>query len=92
MPVGSCMDWMKAAGITDITSAYQIVMHESGCNPNSVNASSGACGLGQQLPCGKWAHQWNDPVGGLVDMQAYVTARYGGWLQALNYWNAHGNY
>lgn len=30
-----------------------IYLHESGNRPNAVNASSGACGLGQALPCSK---------------------------------------
>jgi len=31
--------------------------HESGWNPNSVNRSSGACGIPQALPCSKIANQ-----------------------------------
>jgi len=81
-PTGSCHDWMKQAGITDIANAYPLIMAESGCNPNAVNSSSGACGIGQQLPCGKWPHQWNDPVGGMIDMQAYVFGTYGSWANA----------
>lgn len=80
---GSCHDWIRSAGITDVESAYQLIMRESSCNPNSVNPSSGSCGLGQQLPCGKWAHQWNDPVGSLIDMDGYVKARYSTWANAL---------
>lgn len=80
---GDCRSWMAQAGITDMANAYTLIMKESGCNPNAVNASSGACGIGQQLPCGKWPHQWNDPVGGMIDMQSYVMARYGSWANAL---------
>lgn len=80
---GGCMDWMAQAGIVDKDSAYKLIMRESGCNPNARNKSSNACGIGQQLPCGKWAHQWNDPVGGMIDMQGYVLARYGSWANAL---------
>ncbi len=83
---GDCESWIRAAGITDVANAYTLVMRESGCNPNAVNPSSGSCGLGQQLPCGKWPHQWNDPVGGLIDMQAYVYERYGSWANALSFW------
>jgi hypothetical protein len=81
-PTGSCHDWIKQAGITDVANAYALIMAESTCNPNAVNPSSGACGIGQQLPCGKWAHQWNDPVGGMIDMQGYVFATYGSWANA----------
>ena len=84
-PTGTCASWMKAAGIVDTVSAYALIMRESGCNPNAVNASSGACGLGQQLPCGKWPHTWNEPIGALIDMQNYVFARYGTWAAALSH-------
>lgn len=80
---GDCHSWMAAAGIVDQVSAYQLILRESGCNPNARNASSGACGIGQQLPCGKWPHVWNDPVGAMIDMQAYVFGRYGSWANAL---------
>ena len=91
-PPGDCNSWMTQAGITDQADASFIIMHESGCNPNSVNASSGACGIGQQNPCGKWPHAWNDPVGGMIDMQNYVVGRYGSWANAAAYWRAHSNY
>lgn len=88
----SCHLWMTQAGITDQASAYALIMRESGCNPNAVNRYSGACGIGQQLPCGKWTHAWNDPVGGMIDMQNYVIGRYGSWANALAFSNANGWY
>ncbi len=91
-PSGNCADWMAAAGITETANAMFIIMRESGCNPNARNPNGGACGIGQQLPCGKWAHQWNDPVGGMIDMQNYVYGRYGSWANAVAYWQSHGNY
>lgn len=89
---GSCSDWMAAAGITDTANAANIINRESGCNPNAVNAGSGACGIGQQLPCGKWSHAWNDPIGGMVDMQAYVMGRYGSWAAAWSHSQQYGWY
>ena len=89
---GTCQDWMKSAGISDTASAYTLIMRESGCNPNAVNPSTGACGIGQQLPCGKWKHTWNDPVGAMKDMQTYVFSRYGSWANALAFHNSHGWY
>ena len=89
---GNCQDWMKKAGITDISTAHILIMKESGCRPDAVNPSSGACGIGQQLPCGKWPHQWNDPVGAMIDMQNYVFARYGSWVNALNFHYANNWY
>lgn len=82
-PSGSCASWMAQAGISDPANAYKLIMRESGCNPNAVNISSGACGIGQQLPCGKWPHTWNEPVGAMIDMQNYVVASYGSWANAL---------
>ncbi len=89
---GTCAEWMAAAGITDIVNATYIIMSESGCNPNAVNRSSGACGIGQQLPCGKWPHAWNEPVGAMIDMQNYVNARYGSWANAVAFWRSHNWY
>ena len=76
---GSHTDWMAAAGIAASDYGYVdfIATHESGWNPNAVNASSGACGLFQQLGCGKWAHKWNDPIGALIDASQYARERYG---------------
>lgn len=90
-PSGSCADWMAQAGITDPGIAILIIQRESGCRPDAQNPS-GACGIGQQLPCGKWPHAWNDPVGGMIDMQNYVMGRYGSWANAWAYWQAHQNY
>lgn len=86
---GTKADWMRAAGIPEAHWSYvdSIVSRESGWNPNAVNKSSGACGLGQQLPCGKWTGAWNDPVAALKAMTGYVNARYGGWPGAVSFWN-----
>jgi hypothetical protein len=89
---GSCTDWLAQAGIPATYAVLELIRRESSCNPNSVNPSSGACGIGQQLPCGKWAHQWNDPVGGMIDMNGYVMGRYGSWENALAWHNSHNWY
>lgn len=89
-PSGSCHDWMVAAGVTDIASAYTIIMRESGCNPNAVNRSSGACGIPQALPCSKLGT--SDPVEQIRWMQNYVVSRYGSWAGAVAFWNAHSWY
>ncbi len=91
MPSGSHQDWMAQAGISASDYGYvdYIVTRESGWNPNAVNASSGACGLGQQLPCGKWAGAWNDPIAALVAMQGYAIGRYGSWAGACSWWTSH---
>lgn len=88
---GDKYTWLAASGIPEAHWGYvdSIVSRESGWNPNAVNKSSGACGLGQQLPCGKWAGAWNDPVAALKAMTGYVNGRYGGWPQAVAFWNAN---
>ena len=84
---GSKQDWLKASGIPESEWGYVdlLVTRESGWNPNAVNKSSGACGLGQQLPCGKWPGAWNDPVAALKAMNTYVQ-KYGGWAGANAFW------
>jgi hypothetical protein len=88
---GSHTDWMRAARIapSDFQYVEYIVQKESGWNPSAVNKSSGACGLAQQLPCGKWAHTWNDPVGALIDASGYAVGRYGSWKAAYLFWLTH---
>lgn len=88
---GNKQEWLVASGIPESEwwAVDSIVSRESSWNPNAVNPSSGACGLGQQLPCGKWAGAWNDPVAALKAQYAYVVARYGGYPQAVAFWNAN---
>ena len=88
---GSKADWLKASGIPSELWSYvdYIVIRESGWNPNAVNKNGGACGLGQQLPCGKWPGAWNDPVAALKAMTIYVNSRYGGWAGAVAFWQTH---
>ena len=88
---GNKESWLRASGIPESEwwAVDSIVSRESGWNPNAVNSSSGACGLGQQLPCGKWAGAWNDPVAALKAQYGYVKARYGGYPQAVAFWNSN---
>lgn len=91
---GDKQSWLAASGIPADQWGYvdMIVTRESGWNPNAVNASSGACGLGQQLPCGKWAGAWNDPVAALRAQHGYVNDRYGSYAGAVAFWNANHYY
>lgn len=82
-PSGNCQDWMSQAGISDMVNGYELIMRESGCNPNAVNPTSGACGIAQALPCSKKPGQWNDPVNSMSWMQQYVMNRYGSWAAAV---------
>lgn len=64
-----------------------IVGRESGWNPNALNASSGACGLFQALPCSKMGgmeiqNQLNWGLG-------YIAGRYGTPAGAYAFWQSH---
>lgn len=87
---GSCEDWMAQAGIPIISSAKTLIMNESGCRPNAVNPSSGACGIAQALPCSKMPCTLQDPVCQLRWMNSYVVERYTTWDRALAYWHCIG--
>ena len=86
---GTCSEWIKQAGISDVANAYTLIMHESGCNVNSVNKSSGACGIPQALPCSKLGSARGNPVAEIRWMNNYVINRYGSWANAVAFWNTH---
>ena len=85
---------MTQAGIPQHDWQYVdfIVTRESGWDPNAVNTKSGACGLGQQLPCGKWPGVWNNPVDALRAQYRYVLDRYGSYAKAHAFWIANRYY
>lgn len=89
---GSCSDWLAQAGVSDITNAMELLRRESGCNPNAVNKSSGACGVAQELPCGKSGCSLGDGACQVAWMKRYVTARYGSWAGAIQFHNVHNWY
>lgn len=66
-----------------------IYMHESGNRPNAINASSGACGLGQALPCSKMGCSLSDYACQDAWFTSYMQARYGTWENAMAFWIAH---
>jgi resuscitation-promoting factor RpfB len=93
--------WLAASGIPrdQWWAVDSIVSRESGWNPCAYNPGrsdcsanpSSACGLAQSLPCGKQAKygHWTDPVANLKWQYEYVTGRYGGYPQAVAFWNAN---
>jgi hypothetical protein len=85
---GAPAEWMAAAGIAASDWGYvdYIVSKESGWNPNAYNASSGASGLVQALPCGKVPGNCFDPVDNLRWANGYATGRYGSWAGAYDFW------
>ena len=64
-----------------------IVQHESNWNPKAVNPTSGACGLGQALPCSKMTDK--TPEGQLSWTVDYIANRYGTPNNAKAFWLSH---
>lgn len=96
---GNKETWLLASGIPKESWGYvdSIVSRESGWNPCAYNPGKSdcyanpksACGLAQSLPCGKQSKygHWTDPVANLKWQYEYVTSRYGGYAQAVAFWN-----
>lgn len=91
-PQGGCIDWVRAAGITDIDNAMELIRRESNCNPNAINSSSGACGIAQELPCGKSGCSLGDGACQVRWMNQYVIGRYGSFASAISWHNSHNWY
>lgn len=89
---GTCDEWIATAGITDIANAKELIRRESNCNPNAVNPSSGACGVAQELPCGKSGCKLGDGACQIAWMNQYVTSRYGSFANAIAFHNRAGWY
>ncbi|MFI5818215.1 transglycosylase SLT domain-containing protein [Streptomyces rishiriensis] len=70
-----------------------IVDHESSWNYHAVNASSGAYGLFQALPAGKYASAGSDwqtnPATQIKWGLNYMDSRYGSPCQAWSFWQAN---
>lgn len=93
MPVnGTCLEWLAQAGVSDIPNALELIRRESGCNPNAINPSSGACGVAQELPCGKSGCALGDGACQVKWMNRYVHSRYGSWANAVSFHNSHNWY
>tara|TARA_R110000868_G_scaffold393078_1_gene663994 strand:+ start:275 stop:658 length:384 start_codon:yes stop_codon:yes gene_type:complete len=66
-----------------------IYLKESGNNPSAINKSSGACGLGQALPCSKMPCSLTDYNCQDHFFTAYMQNRYGTWENAKAFWLSH---
>ena len=88
---GSKDEWLRASGIAESDWGYvdYIVSKESSWNPNATNASSGASGLVQALPCGKVPGSCFNPVDNLKWANGYAVGRYGSWAQAYAFWSSN---
>lgn len=89
---GNCATWIQQAGISDTANAIELIRRESNCNPNAVNPSSGACGVAQELPCGKSGCSLGDGACQVKWMNNYVQSRYGSWSNAVAFHNANNWY
>lgn len=89
---GNCATWIQQAGISDTANAIELIRRESNCNPNAVNPSSGACGVAQELPCGKSGCSLGDGACQVKWMNNYVHQRYGSWSNAVAFHNANNWY
>ncbi|MFE2302045.1 transglycosylase SLT domain-containing protein [Streptomyces sp. NPDC059445] len=73
-----------------------IVNHESSWNYHAVNASSGAYGLFQALPAGKYASAGSDwqtnPATQIKWGLNYMNSRYGSPCEAWSFWQANSWY
>ena len=91
----TCASWARQAGVSedDLTAALDLIYHESGCRVDATNSGSGAYGIPQALPGTKMMTEGADwethPVTQIRWMIKYVTERYGGWQQAMNWWWEH---
>jgi len=70
----------------------ELIYRESGFHPESVNSSSGACGLAQALPCEKMACDLTDVDCQLDWIASYVERRYGTIEKTLQFHQAKGWY
>lgn len=87
------MDWIQGAGISDIQNAIKLINWESGCNPNIYNHNgSGACGVAQELPCGKSGCVIGDGACQVIWMNKYVLDRYRSWANAVQFHIVNGWY
>lgn len=66
-----------------------IYQKESGNRTWAVNPGSGACGLGQALPCSKMGCSLQDYACQDAFFTRYATERYGSWHGAYLFWIGH---
>ena len=66
-----------------------IYAKESTCDIGAVNKISGACGIGQALPCSKLTCSLYDYKCQNKWFNDYAKRRYGSWEKAYNWWVAH---
>lgn len=75
--------------VSGISAKDFIYQKESGNNPGAINKSSGACGLGQALPCSKMGCSLSDYACQDTFFTNYMLNRYGSWENARAFWLSH---
>ena len=70
----------------------ELIARESGFNEYAINVGSGACGLGQFLPCSKLKCDLSDVDCQLDAIEEYVVRRYGTIEHALVFHDVMGWY
>lgn len=85
---------LAAAGVpqSEWWAADWLINKESSWNARAINASSGACGLVQALPCSKLPCSLDDPVCQVKWQLGYVNNRYGGYAGAVSFHKANNWY
>lgn len=84
---------VQNALISEAEAKAFIYQRESGNNPAAINSDSGACSLGQSLPCSKLANicpNWKtDYRCDDLFFTNYAMGRYGSWGAAYQFWISH---
>lgn len=78
-----------AAPISNNDAKAFIYQKESGNRTDAINPSSGACGLGQALPCSKLPCSLSDYACQDAWFTNYAMQRYGSWENAAAFWRAN---
>ncbi len=91
MTGGNCQAWLASVvNPAELGAAIELQRRENGsCNPQLYNqGGSDACGVAQELPCGKSGCGMPPNADGACQirwMNSYVIGRYGSWANALNH-------
>lgn len=80
----------QPAPVSDNAAKAYIYNAESGNDPAAINPSSGACGLGQALPCSKMPCSLSDYACQDSYFTSYMMGRYGTWEAAMYFHMANG--
>lgn len=75
-------------GSKHVEPMLNLVQSESGFDPEALNKRSGACGLGQALPCAKMQCEKDDVPCQVSWVIGYVSERYGNPTNAWRFWQS----